>query len=54
MVGAVEVGRRQVSVEILVPEEGWPSARDLADLVRAELSAPRAERGRNRMWTCGS
>ncbi len=43
MVGRVEVQKRRVAVEILVPVQGWPAAGELADRVRAELSAPRAD-----------
>ena len=32
-------------VEILVPVQGWPGAGELADRVRAELSAARADGG---------
>jgi ATP-binding protein involved in chromosome partitioning len=42
MIGRVETHRRQTTVEILVPAQGWSGADELADRVRTELSAPRA------------
>ncbi len=54
MIGRVEANRRGVTVEILVPAQGWPGAHELADRVGAELSARGPEElGRIPRWTCG-